>query len=128
MIPKTLYSAHRIDLGVALSPKNVHKRIFFSGRQRQAWTAHSDRKSRWIVSASWGRGGGWYLYLINAAISQCTDRIILCLELTSRESSSDKELIRGGKGEYDFGDLSVIGHMKDTGREQKPMLPSFISH
>lgn len=32
------------------------------------------------------------------------------------------------KGEYDMGDLSVIGHMKDTGRVQKPALFSFIRH
>lgn len=42
-------------------------------------------------------GMGGYQFLINAAVSQRADRIILCLELTSRKSSSDKELIRGGK-------------------------------
>lgn len=30
------------------------------------------------------------------------------------------------KGEYDFGDLSVIGHMKDTGRVQTLLLLSLI--
>lgn len=30
------------------------------------------------------------------------------------------------KAEYDFGDLSVIEHMNDTGRVQKPPLLSLI--
>lgn len=48
-----------------------------------------------------------YRLLGNAIISQHTDRSKLGTESTSRNSSSDKELI---KGEYDFGDLSVRAH------------------